>query len=274
MQSAIVDRALDVAVTLICWLYFTLGFLVFFSPRYLAAALFSSQPELAFQRLNRSFYRGFFALLRTIAPRQQWVVDERIKTLHSAVIVCNHLSYLDPLLLIALLDRSKTVVKPIFFSVPIFGWLIRTAGYFPATATGKFAGLMLTQMESMESYLAAGGNLFIFPEGTRGRDGRIGTLNQGALKIARHCGAPVHVLCLRNTDRLFIPGVFFFSTRTPNCISVRQVDHFLPGELQGRLSDLSTRIRQALESCLSETSPQEGDHNRELPSIMPSETKR
>lgn len=249
MQAGYADRAVDIVVTLLCWLYFTLGFVVFFSPFCLAAALFSPRPELAFQRCNRQFYRGFFALLRMVAPRQHWEFDDRIAAIRSAVVVCNHLSYLDPLLLIALLDRARTIVKPIFFSVPIFAWVIRSAGYFPAAATGKFAGLVLTQMESMAAYLAGGGTLFIFPEGTRSRDGRIGTLHPGALKIARQCHVPIYVLCLDNTDQVFTPGSFFFSTRKPTRISVRLVDRIDPGADQASLADLSGRIRRTLEGC-------------------------
>jgi 1-acyl-sn-glycerol-3-phosphate acyltransferase len=108
---------------------------------------------------------------------------------------------------------------------------------------------MLTQMESMAAYLAAGGNLFIFPEGTRSRDGGIGTLSQGALKIARQCQAPVYVLCLQNTDRLFLPGTFFFATRTPIRISICIVDHIPPQQEQVSLTELTTRIRCGLENC-------------------------
>jgi 1-acyl-sn-glycerol-3-phosphate acyltransferase len=238
-----VDRLFDLGVTLTCWLYFTLGFIVFFSPLYIAAALFPTRKEEAFQRYNRAFYRGFFLLLRTIAPRQRWEIDERIGSLGASVIVCNHRSYLDPLLLIALLKRSTTIVKSAFFTLPIFGWVIRTAGYLPATATGRFARLMLARMEAMPSYLASGGTLFVFPEGTRSRDGRVGTLNQGALKIARQCGVPVHVLRLDNTDKLFTPGTFLFAARTPNVISLRLVETIPLQNLQPTLADLGSRIR-------------------------------
>lgn len=270
MQGGGTDRLLDIGVTLTCWLYFTLGFLVFFFPLYLVAALFSSRREDAFQRYNRSFYRGFFALLRTLAPRQRWVIDERIGALRSSVIVCNHRSYLDPLLLIAHLHRCKTVVKPIFFTLPIFGWVISTAGYLPASATGRFARLLLAQMETMEGYLARGGNLFVFPEGTRSRDGSIGALNQGALKIARQCRAPVAVVCLRNTDRLFTPGHFVFASRRPNVISVRLIDQIIPGTSYPSLAELEAQVRRALEQCQPETVPQAGPHPH--PPILPPET--
>lgn len=268
------DRVGDIVVTLLCWIYFTLGFLLFFSPFYITAALFSAHPEYAFQRYNRIFYRGFFAVLRRIAPRQRWDFDARIAEIRSSVIVCNHRSYLDPLVLIALLNRSKTAVKPVFFTVPLFGWVIRTAGYFPAAATGKWVRLMLQQMENMERYLAEGGNLFIFPEGTRSRDGGIHTFSQGALKIARQCRAPVVVLCLRNTDKLFTPGKFFFSTGTDHVISAHIVDQIPPGELQVGLSSLDDRVQQGLKSCVQETRGYVATGNRVQPTTLPSESER
>jgi len=241
------DRWFDLGVTLTCWLYFTLGFLVLFAPRYIVSGLFSSRKEEAFQRYNRAFYRGFFSLLQIIAPRQRWEIDDRIASLRGAVIVCNHRSYLDPLLLIAQLERATTIVKSVFFTLPIFGWVIRIAGYLPATATGRFAGLVLARMEAMPAYLAAGGTLFVFPEGTRSRDGQVGTLNQGALKIARQCRVPVHVLRLENTERLFTPGVFLFAASRPNVIRLRLSDTIPAEELESSLIDLGNRIRRAME---------------------------
>jgi 1-acyl-sn-glycerol-3-phosphate acyltransferase len=250
MKIGNAGRPIDVAVTLICWCYFILGFVFFFSPFYLAAAFFPARSERLFQRLNRSFYRGFFGLLKRIAPRQHWSIDPAIAGIHSSVVVCNHLSYLDPILLISLLDRAKTIVKPVFFAVPIFGWVLRKAGYFPATTAGPHAQLMLTQMEKMGEYLAGGGNLFIFPQGTRSRDGRIGELNQGAFKIARYCQAPVYILCLRNTEKLFTPGKFFFFTRKPNRISISIVDKIIPDAGHLTLPELHARVRKNLESCM------------------------
>lgn len=243
---------LDCFVTLVCWMYFTFGFLFLFSPFYVAAYLFSRQSEHAFQRLNRIFYQGFFVILKNITPRQKWVFDKDIADIRSSVVVCNHLSYLDPLVLISLLDRSKTVVKPVFFKVPIFGWVIRTAGYFPEAATKDFAKIMVKQMETLGAYLAGGGNLFIFPEGTRNRQGSIGRLNQGALKIARYCNAPIYVLCLRNTNRLFTPGKFFFRTREHTTISASIVDTIVPDQQKIGLVDLNERVHQSLERCMHE----------------------
>ncbi len=242
-----INRGIDVLVTFLCWAWFLLGFIVFFSWRYLIFALVTKNPELAFQRLNSQFYRVFFALLKVTAPRHRLEIDENVAAIRSSVIVCNHLSYLDPLLLIALFPQQRTIVKTRFFKMPIFGWIIKKSGYFPATSEGSFARMMIAQMETMPSYLKAGGNLFIFPEGTRSRDGKLGDLNKGAFKIARMCRAPIYVLEIRNTDKLFTPGKFFFNTRIQNSISVKVIERIEPDYQQKppTTTELEQRVRQA-----------------------------
>jgi 1-acyl-sn-glycerol-3-phosphate acyltransferase len=106
---------------------------------------------------------------------------------------------------------------------------------------------MLARMESMGGYLANGGNLFVFPEGTRNREDAIGELHPGALKISRQHRAPVQVVCLEGTDRLFTPGIFLFSTRRPVRIRVRLAEQIEPDHLS--LADLTDRVRAALARC-------------------------
>ena len=130
----VTDRLLDTVVTFVCWTWFIFGFLFFFSWAYLAYALFAKNPESAFQRLNHHFFKIFFRVVRAIAPRQTLTIDDRIAAIRSSVVVCNHLSYLDPLLLIALFPRQRTIVKPRFFDTPIFGWVIKKSGYLPAAS--------------------------------------------------------------------------------------------------------------------------------------------
>jgi 1-acyl-sn-glycerol-3-phosphate acyltransferase len=238
----------DLVVTLLLWSYFTLGFIVFFSPFYLAAYLFSENREFSFQRLNHNFYKGFFFLIRILIPGQKWHIADEVKSIRSSVIVCNHLSYLDPLLLISLFPRHKTIVKSTFFSVPIFGWMLKQSGYIPSTSEGRLSELMIERIEAMDGYLASGGNLFIFPEGTRSRDGTIGRLNKGAFKIARLCQIPIKVLYIRNTNTLFTPGKFLFNTFVSNIITVEQITGLVPDYQSDKfsVSELVSQVRSLL----------------------------
>lgn len=237
---------IDLVVTLVCWVYFIFGFLFFFSFFYALAFVFAGNREYAFQQLNSLFFQGFLGLLRILSPRQEWNIDPKIGTIKSSIVICNHLSYLDPLILISLFRRQKTIVKTKFFQAPVFGWLIKVSGYLPGTTEGPHGLRMIKQMETMGEFLAAGGNLFVFPEGTRSRDGNIGPLHKGAFKIARMYRCPIYVLSLRNTDKLFTPGKLLFNTRQDNSIRVTILDRIdpHPEPCPVSISDLEKKVRE------------------------------
>ena len=240
----------DLVVTLLLWSYFTVGFIILFAPFYLAAVLLSKNREFSFQGLNHYFYRGFFFLVQVLIPGQKWCIADEIRSIRSSVIVCNHLSYLDPLLLISLFPRHKTIVKSTFFSVPIFGWMLKQSGYIPSTSEGSLSELMIERINAMDGYLASGGNLFIFPEGTRSRDGSVGRLNKGAFKIARLCRKPIRILHIRNTDKLFTPGKFLFNTLVSNTITVEPITCLVPDYQSEKfsISELVSQVRSLLKN--------------------------
>jgi len=242
----------NLLVTLLLWIYYIPGFLLFSSPFYLLALTFSRNREAAFQRLNSSFYRSFFGLVRLLTPLVRFEISPDVPEIRSSVVLCNHLSYLDPILLIALFPRQKTIVKSDIFRLPVFGWLLRQSGYLPSLAEETNVALMVKQVQEMKAYLASGGNLFVFPEGKRSRNGRIGPFNKGAFSIARICQAPISVLVIRNTQRLFPPGRFLFQTTEAFTISVQPVGRMEPdyGNPDFTLSGLMERVRVLMENSI------------------------
>jgi 1-acyl-sn-glycerol-3-phosphate acyltransferase len=98
-----IKPVMDLLVTLLLWIYFTLGFVLLFAPRYAAASLGRADREADFQRLNQRFFRGFFRLVCLITPGAALHVGDEVRTIRSSIIVCNHLSYLDPI------DRKSVV---------------------------------------------------------------------------------------------------------------------------------------------------------------------
>ncbi len=238
---------IDVLVTLICWGYFIFAFLFFFSFVYLGSYLFSSDREKSFQYLNHWFFKGFLRLLRFLSPGYSWRVDPKIETVRGSIIVCNHLSYLDPLLFLSLLPHNKTIVKTKFFSAPVFGFLLDVSGYLPSTTEGKYAGKMIEQVEDMGAFFADGGNLFVFPEGTRNSSINLERLHKGVFKIARMYQCPIQVLHINGTDKLFTPGHFFFNTTVKNQISLDVVESIVPENIKGKItvSILHEKVRQA-----------------------------
>ena len=226
MKSLILKFAkplVDLFVIIVLWIYFIFGFGVLFFPFYLISFFISSDRELSFQKLNHRFFRSFLFISRVISPGLTVSIPEEIRKIRSSIVICNHVSYLDPLYLISLFEKQKTIVKNRFFKVPLFGWLIKHSGYLPSTAQGNGKHLMIKHILEMQAYLAAGGNLFVFPEGTRSRDGTIGNFEKGVFGIAKRSQAPIGLLIIRNTEKLFRPGKFFFNTCVPINISI---DHF------------------------------------------------
>lgn len=240
----------DIIITLLLWTYFTVGFIILFSPFYLAAYLFSKDREISFQRLNHNFYKGFFFLARVLVFGHKWRISDEVKSIKSSVIVCNHISYLDPIFLLSLFEKQKTIVKSTFFKVPIFGRVIRLSGYIPSTSGTNLSDLMLRHIEAMEDYLASGGNFFVFPEGTRSRDGTIGRLNKGAFKIARLCKTSIKVLFISNTNKLLKPGKFLFNTCVSNTITVELLASIEPDYQSDAfsISELMSDVRSLLEA--------------------------
>jgi 1-acyl-sn-glycerol-3-phosphate acyltransferase len=245
-----VSKLIDGTVTLLLWIYFTVGFVVLFAPFYVLAAILASDRARAFQRLNHFFYRGFFLLCSLTMPRQKWHIDPDLRAVRSAVVVCNHVSYIDPLLLISLFARHTTIVKNRLFHIQIFGWMLTMSGYLPEDSQGPLAERMVERLENMPGFLAGGGNLVVFPEGTRSRNCALGALSPGAFKIARLCRAPLAVVRIENSNRLFTPGRFLFNTCQANTITVRLLAQIKPPYESEEFSvkELMGQVRALLEA--------------------------
>ena len=239
----------DFAVTLLHWIYLIFGFITFFSPFYLGALLFSTNRESAFQKLNHLFFKSFFLLSRLLIPKLVINISDEVRSIRSCVIVCNHLSYFDPLLFVSVLEKQKTIVKSTFFKVPVFGSILKTSGYIPSTSVGAFSSLMIERVEKMDEFLFSGGNLFIFPEGTRSIDGSIGTLNEGAFKIARRCKVPLKVCLIKNTNALYRPKTCLVDTGIREPIEIKLIGSIEP-DCNGRrlsVSELMSRTHLLFE---------------------------
>ncbi len=224
-----IRRSIDSIVTLVLWVYFIFGFMILFLPRYLVAFLPSEEREARYQRLHHLFFRWFFGLTRILIPSLSVEIDSDVKEIRSAVIVCNHISYLDPLLIISQFEKQKTIVKSGFFRVPVFGWLIKQSGYVPAVGKGVSAWQVFDKILRLGDYLSTGGNIFVFPEGTRSRTGKIGELSKGAFEIALRSRAPIKVLHVENSNQLFRPGKFLFNTAINKPIRLRVIETLNPG---------------------------------------------
>jgi 1-acyl-sn-glycerol-3-phosphate acyltransferase len=253
LLTRIIQRVMDLFITLLLWSYFIFGSVLFFFLFYLPAYIFAGNREKAFQKLNHVHMQNFFTLTSWLSPRTKFAIQKEVREIHSSVIVCNHLSYLDPILLISLLPRVRTIVKSTFFKIPFFGWLLKNSGYVPAAPSKMLGSTMINNLDSIKEHLAAGGNLFVFPEGTRSRDGKLNPFNKGVFSIARYCDAPLKLVVIKGTNKLFRPGSFLVNTCDFNKIEVELIGS-LTLDYQSNdfsISAVADRVRSLFEDAVA-----------------------
>ncbi len=199
-----------------------------------AQALLGRAPDLALQAFSHWFFRWFFALAAGLSPGVRLRLDPALRQTAGCVVVCNHVSYLDPLILVHLLPRHTTLIKATWTRTPVFGWFVRRLGFIPAM--GALHGMTEERVRRLRAYLAAGGNLFVFPEGRRARDGRLQPFHKGAFALARMCGAELRAWRILGTERWFPPGTYWFQTFSGAEIRIQELGRLRPADLAPDLS--------------------------------------
>jgi 1-acyl-sn-glycerol-3-phosphate acyltransferase len=103
------------------------------------------------------------------------------------LLVCNHASFLDVILLGIPLTRPLNFVARSTLFVPGLGALIRSLGGFPIQREGMGASGMKETLRRLRS----GGIVTLFPEGTRSPDGQLAALKPGIAVLVARASVPV-----------------------------------------------------------------------------------
>jgi 1-acyl-sn-glycerol-3-phosphate acyltransferase len=98
------------------------------------------------------------------------------------IIICNHQSLLDILVLNTLFIHFKWVSKTELFSLPFVGWLMALSGYI-RIKRGKMESIKKMMLDCSKA-IQKGNSVLIFPEGTRSVDGTLGRFREGAFRLA------------------------------------------------------------------------------------------
>lgn len=220
------SRLATVAVNALLWAYWIGAFLAGYWIVFLVAGLVRGRRGISW--CLGTYVASFLKLAGLLVRGFRVDVPERcaLTRTSGSVVVCNHLSLLDPLLLMSLLPGVISIVRPDFFRVPIFGWLLRAAGFLGPDlfAQGQ------VWVDKVAHHLRNGGNLLIFPEGTRSRDGKLARFKKGAFFLAKHLAAPIVVLKVAGTDQIFPAGQMTFNPTAARPIEIRTVGCISPSE--------------------------------------------
>ncbi|HVR52807.1 MAG TPA: MFS transporter [Pseudorhodoferax sp.] len=116
--------------------------------------------------------------------------DAHIPLTGPAVLVCNHVSFVDAILLMAASPRPiRFVMDHRIFRVPVLGWLFRLAKAIPIAPQKEDPATYAAAMAAAAQVLREGDLLGIFPEGGITRDGQLQPFKGGVAKILAQAGA-------------------------------------------------------------------------------------
>jgi 1-acyl-sn-glycerol-3-phosphate acyltransferase len=128
---------------------------------------------------------------------------EHVPATGPVLIVSNHVSVLDPPFVGASAPRPlHFLAKEELFRVPVLGRLIHALNARPVRRDGSDSRALKTALRLLAERRA----VLVFPEGTRGVEGRLAAGKPGAGMLAVMSGAPVVPVFVSGTARALPPG--------------------------------------------------------------------
>ncbi|MGE5305395.1 MAG: lysophospholipid acyltransferase family protein [Alphaproteobacteria bacterium] len=158
------------------------------------ASLFDSNGHLAHRCLAQ------WARVSLFATGLQVRVTglERLSPNTAYIFMPNHASFLDILLLLALLPHNfRFIIKESFFSVPLVGAGLRKAGHIPIDRKNPWRALR--SLRRAADLLKDGVSIVVFPEGTRSTDGEIQDLKTALFILPIRSRTPVVPVLIEGT---------------------------------------------------------------------------
>ncbi|HEY0489279.1 MAG TPA: MFS transporter [Telluria sp.] len=166
---------------------------------FLATALLNALVAIYIFSLVPEFLMRFLAwmLIHTI-HRVSTVDVDRIPDEGAAVLVCNHVSYVDAIVIGAASPRPiRFVMDHRIFNTPVLGWIFRTAKAIPIASAKEDQWVMEKAYVDIAKALHDGELVCIFPEGKLTSTGEINEFRGGIAKIVARSPVPVIPMALR-----------------------------------------------------------------------------
>jgi 1-acyl-sn-glycerol-3-phosphate acyltransferase len=175
--------------------------------------------------------------------RARFTGREHIRGGRTYVLVANHQSLGDILVLFGLFKHYKWVSKRVIFRVPFIGWNM---------VLNDYVGLLRGDAKSIErmmqecrKHLRNGSSVMMFPEGTRSVDGEIKSFKHGAFTLASELGVPVVPIVIDGTRDALPKHGLMLDHPWGLAVRVHVLDAIepRPGE---PVADLSARVREVM----------------------------
>ena len=192
------------------------------------------------------FWASLYTWLNPAWPVQV-IGREKIRPDVAYVMVANHQSLLDILVLFRLFRHFKWVSKIENFRIPFIGWNMSLNRYIKLRRGDRAS--IASMMQACERTLAGGSSIMMFPEGTRSMDGRLRAFKPGAFALAQRMRVPLLPIVLEGTGDALPKRGFVLQGRHE--IRIRVLDEISPEtfatlELEALVESVRSRFAKEL----------------------------
>ncbi len=198
-----------------------------------------------------SFWANLYTWLNP-AWRVRVIGRERLHEAGPTVIVANHRSLVDILVLFRLQCHFRWVSKQENFRVPCVGWNMTLCDYIPLRRGDAVS--VRAMMRHCDRALEGGNSILMFPEGTRSSTGRLRSFKPGAFQIAERNRVPIQPILVRGTSEALPKRGFVLQGRHAISIEVLEV---IPAEEVAACdsAEMLERVRAIISDGLKDDSP-------------------
>ena len=171
---------------------------------------------------------------------------ENIDPKKTYVIIANHQSMADIVVLYQIKSQFKWVAKASLFDVPFIGWCLTLIKHIKLNR-GDFASIKEIYHQASE-WLRRDMSVLFFPEGTRSLDGRMGEFQNGAFKLAINEKKPILPICIQGAQEAIPKGSWIFKSKVAVSVSVLPeiaTDTLGPGEFSWLRDVVRSKISEA-----------------------------
>ena len=148
---------------------------------------------------------------------------ERFDNRGTYIYMCNHVSNIDPPIVIpAIPTRTSVLVKKEVFGIPVLATAMRMGQLVPVDRTDRDSAI--NSLKKAQEVLASGVNMTVFPEGTRSRTGELLPFKKGPFYMALDTGMQIVPMTILGTKAIWPKGSMAIKPGTATVVFHSPID--------------------------------------------------